>query len=97
MGVRLDVHDPTVNIAHLRLVKSPSEQSLLRKAGQLAGLAFRAAMKASHPGVKEAHLESVFEHSIKTHGAQWFSFPPVVAGGPRANCLHYITNNQSVK
>ena len=70
---------------------------MLRQAGRLAGHAFRAAMKGSYPGVKEAQLESVFEHSIKTNGAQWFSFPPVVAGGSRACCLHYITNNKSIK
>ena len=30
-------------------------------------------------------------------GAQWLSFPPVVAGGSRANCLHYIANNKTLK
>ncbi len=92
-----DVHSPTLSISQLRLVKSSSEQALLREAGKLAGLAFRAAMQASYPGVGEAQLESVFEHSIKINGAQWLSFPPVVAGGSRANCLHYITNNKTIK
>lgn len=69
----------------------------MRKAGELAGLAFVAAMKASYGGVGEAELESVFEHTIKTNGAQWLSFPPVVAGGNRANCLHYITNNKTIR
>ncbi len=54
-------------------------------------------MKESHGGVEEARLESTFEHSIKTGGAQWLSFPPVVAGGSRANCLHYIANNKTIK
>lgn len=92
-----DVHNPTHNIARLRLVKSPSEQALMRKAGQLTGQAFRAAMRHTHSGVNEAELESVFEHSVKTNGAQWLSFPPVVAGGNRANCIHYITNNKPIK
>lgn len=92
-----DVHSPTRSIAQLRLVKSSSEQALMRKAGELAGQAFRAVMRKSHGGVQEAELESTFEHSIKTNGAQWLSFPPVVAGGNRANCLHYITNNKVVK
>ena len=92
-----DVHNPSQNIAQLRLVKSPSEQALMRRAGQLAGEAFQAAMKASYGGVGEAELESVFEHSIKSNGAQWLSFPPVVAGGNRANCLHYISNNKIVQ
>lgn len=90
------VHSPSGSIAQLRLVKSLSEQALMRRAGAVASHAFRAAMQASSAGVGEAYLESVFEHSIKTNGAQWFSFPPVVAGGNRANCLHYITNNRFV-
>ena len=93
----LDVHSPRHNIAELRLFKSPSELALMRKAGELTGYAFKEAMKGSYEGVKEADLESIFEHSIKTNGAQWLSFPPVVAGGNRANCLHYIANNKLVK
>lgn len=69
----------------------------MRKAGELAAKAFRHAMAATSPGVNEAVLESVFEQSVKSEGAQWMSFPPVVAGGNRATCLHYITNNRSLK
>ena len=42
----------------------------------------------------ETQLESVFEHRCKMDGAQWLSFPPVVAGGERALSLHYIKNDQ---
>lgn len=92
-----DVHSPSADIAKLRLVKSPAEQALMRKAGQLAGHAFTATMRASYSGVLEGELESVFEHSVKTNGAQWLAYPPVVAGGTRANCLHYISNDKPVQ
>ena len=69
----------------------------MRKAGELTGRAFRLAMAATKPGVNEAVLESVFEHSVKSEGAQWLAFPPVVAGGNRATCLHYISNNRILK
>ena len=29
-------------------------------------------------------------------GAQYLAYPPVVAGGPRANTIHYINNNQLI-
>jgi len=29
-------------------------------------------------------------------GAEYLAYPPVVAGGPRANIIHYINNNQTV-
>ena len=29
-------------------------------------------------------------------GAQYLAYPPVVAGGARANTIHYITNNRQI-
>ena len=30
------------------------------------------------------------------NGAQYLAYPPVVAGGPRANTIHYITNDKMI-
>ena len=54
-------------------------------------------MHSTRPDVMEYQLESVFEHHCKMKGAQTLSFPPVVAGGSRANCLHYIANNRELR
>lgn len=54
-------------------------------------------MEHTAPNMTEAQLESVFEHNCKMGGAQWLSFPPVVAGGERALSLHYINNDQLLK
>ena len=91
------VHSPVPHLSELRLTKSPGEIQLMKKAGQLTAKAFKQAMAATKPGVNEAVLESVFEHSVKSQGAQWMSFPPVVAGGDRATCLHYIANNRDLE
>ena len=69
----------------------------MRKAGELAARGMKRAMATTKPGVNECLLESVFEHSVKSEGAQWMSFPPVVAGGDRATCLHYIANNRTLQ
>ena len=50
-------------------------------------------MGRTTPEMTEAQLESVFEHACRMDGAQWLSFPPVVAGGERALSLHYIKND----
>ena len=91
------VHSPSSHLAELRLVKSPSELALMRKAGRLAADAFKQTMRSTKPGVNERELESVFEQSVKSQGAQWMAFPPVVAGGERAICLHYISNNRTLQ
>ncbi len=93
----IGVHNPTGIIAKQRLIKSPSEVALMRQAGHITSEAFRAVMRATQPGVTEGQLESVFEHTVKMAGAQWMSYPPVVAGGERANCLHYIANNRRLE
>ncbi|CAI8039001.1 Xaa-Pro aminopeptidase 3 [Geodia barretti] len=90
------VHSPSHQLQELRLTKSPAELVLMRRAADIACLAFTKAMEATRPGLNEHQLESVFEHSVKMSGAQRMSFPPVVAGGPRATCLHYITNNRDL-
>lgn len=92
-----NVHTYTQLLHKLRLVKSPAELNLMRKAGQIAASAFRETMHSTRPDVMEYQLESVFEHHCKMKGAQTLSFPPVVAGGSRANCLHYIANNRELR
>lgn len=91
------VHSPSHQLQQLRLVKSSSEIALMRRAADITCHAFSQTMQATAPGVNEHQLESVFEHSVKMAGAQRMSFPPVVAGGPRATCLHYITNNRDLE
>lgn len=91
------VHSPVPHLSQLRLTKSPGEIELMRKAGELAASGMKRAMAATKPGANECLLESTFEHSVKSEGAQWMAFPPVVAGGDRATCLHYIANNRTLQ
>lgn len=91
------VHTYTQLMHKLRSVKSPAELNLMRTAGQIASSAFRETMRLTRPDMMEYQLESIFEHHCKMNGAQILSFPPVVAGGSRANCLHYIANNRELR
>lgn len=43
------------------------------------------------------NLSLQFDFECRAHGANFLAYPPVVAGGNRANTLHYISNNQIVK
>lgn len=38
-----------------------------------------------------------FDFENRIHGGNFLAYPPVVAGGNRANTLHYISNNQIIK
>lgn len=89
--------DIRTHIQKLRVVKSSSEATLLQTSASIASRAFKEAIRQTKPGDSESLTHSVLEFQCKAMGAQHLSFPPVVAGGNRANTLHYICNNQLLK
>ena len=89
--------DVRSHIQKLRVVKSYAEAKLLQASSAIASNAFKEAMQHTRPGDSESLIHAVLEFNCKAMGAQHLSFPPVVAGGNRANTLHYIMNNQLLK
>lgn len=81
----------------LRWVKSDSEASLMRKAGQVGGRGFVKTMKRTKAGLSESDLAAEMEYHCKIQGATGLSYVPVIAGGSNALILHYIQNNQVLK
>ncbi|XP_071194761.1 xaa-Pro aminopeptidase 3-like isoform X4 [Salvelinus alpinus] len=81
----------------LRALKSPAEVALMKEAGRITAQAFKKTMGMSHGDIDEALLYAKFDFECRAHGANFLAYPPVVAGGNRANTLHYINNNQIVK
>lgn len=58
---------------------------------------FHKVMQNTKPGLLESHLHALLEFECRIHGAQRLSFPPVVAGGNRANTLHYVNNTHILR
>lgn len=81
----------------LRAVKSPAEVALMKEAGCITAQAFRKTMAMCYGDIDEALLYAKFDFECRAHGANFLAYPPVVAGGNRANTLHYINNNQLIK
>ncbi|XP_042585026.1 xaa-Pro aminopeptidase 3 [Cyprinus carpio] len=81
----------------LRAIKSPAEVALMKEAGRITAQAFKKTMAMSRGDIDEAVLYAKFDFECRAHGANFLAYPPVVAGGNRANTLHYINNNQIVK
>lgn len=84
-------------IHSLRALKSSAEVALMQEAGHITAQAFRKTMALSRGDVDEAVLFAMFDFENRLHGANFLAYPPVVAGGNRANTLHYINNNQIIK
>ncbi|XP_045468377.1 xaa-Pro aminopeptidase 3 isoform X2 [Harmonia axyridis] len=87
---------PKTFIDQLRLIKSPAEIELMKKSCQIASEAIITTIKSSFPGINEHEINAKVDYECRLRGAQYLAYPPVVAGGRRANIIHYITNNQIV-
>ncbi|KAM0464077.1 hypothetical protein ACHAO4_000804 [Trichoderma viride] len=75
----------------LRVIKSPAEVTNMRLAGQISGRAITNAMRRSW--IKEKDLHAFLDYEFTINGCDGPAYIPVVAGGPRANCIHYTVNN----
>ena len=97
-GTSRGMHTPHEFVAldHLlhdmRLYKSRSEISVMRKSARVAVEAHRRAMRMTRPGMYEYEVEAEFRHEFRRNGA-WSSYSPIVGGGANACVLHYVENN----
>ena len=81
----------------LRACKAPEELALMKRANDVSGAAHRSVMAAARPGMKEYHLQSVFEAECLREGLKHFAYPAIVAAGANAAVLHYRHNNAVLK
>jgi Xaa-Pro aminopeptidase len=80
----------------LRVIKSAAEVMLMKQTCSIASQSFQEVMKFSKPGINESHLYAKMDFGCRMRGAEYLAYPPVVAGGDRANIIHYIANNQLI-
>jgi len=84
--ISLDFH-----LHDMRLIKSRSELTALRRAAKISAAGHTAAMRACKPGVMEYELEAELISSYRRAGAE-HSFLPIVGGGANGCILHYTEN-----
>ncbi|XP_045205280.1 xaa-Pro aminopeptidase 3-like [Mercenaria mercenaria] len=91
------IERPVAQVQQLRVIKSPAEVELMKHTTEIASQAFIDVMKFSKPGINESHLYARMDYECRMKGAEILAYPPVVAGGDRANIIHYINNNQIIQ
>jgi Xaa-Pro aminopeptidase len=77
----------------LRGIKSPHEIALIREACRITRDGFLRLLKFVRPGVNEFEIEAELAHEFIRQRAGGFAYPPIIASGPNACCLHYSTNH----
>jgi Xaa-Pro aminopeptidase len=75
----------------MRLYKSRSEISAMRKSARVAVAAHKRAMQMTRPGLYEYQVEAEFIHEFRRNDAR-YSYSPIVATGKNACTLHYVDN-----
>jgi Xaa-Pro aminopeptidase len=75
-------------IEKVRMVKSPSEINMIKKACSAADRAMRHVKGYLKPGVLETDLEAELFYYIKTVEGGDFSFPPIIISGERTSLPH---------
>jgi Xaa-Pro aminopeptidase len=101
--VRTGVRAPFefVSLEHLlheqRLIKTPHEIQLMRKAAEVSVIAHKRAMRACKPGVHEYEIEAELLYEFTRHGMRAPAYPCIVAGGQNACILHYTENKDVLR
>jgi len=81
-GSRPDPIDVQADFENLRLIKSPVEQELLKRAAAATDDAINAVLSEARAGATELELAALAEYHMKKAGAEGLAFPASIASGP---------------
>jgi Xaa-Pro aminopeptidase len=88
-----DFRDLSPILDALRVIKSPREQALMRRAGRLCAMAVREAISGTRPGAMEYELSAIADYVYSVNGAKGPGYRAIVAGGSNIWNAHYWRNN----
>jgi Xaa-Pro aminopeptidase len=86
---------PALDLA--RLIKSPGEIALIKRATRLACLALQEGMRSTVPGLYEHELDGLARFVFYRNGAQGEAYYSLIASGPNATFPHYNAGKRRMK
>lgn len=81
----------------MRQIKSPAEIDLMQQAVDLTGNGITAAMQLAEGGLYEYQLQATVEAAFTEGGSPRRGFQSIIASGPNALTLHYMSNRRQSK
>lgn len=84
-------------LSEMRLIKSPAEINLMRKAAEITVAAHKRVLRTCQTAQYEYQLEAEIVHECYRQGCQNVAYNSIVAAGSNACVLHYSSNNQVLK
>jgi len=83
-------------LARMRMIKTPGEVALIRKATDASVEAHLAALKATKPGAWEYEVAARMMYEFQRLGCEWPAYPPIVGSGFYSTVLHYDQNSKQM-
>ena len=94
---QLEIKNLSPMLDKLRLIKSPREIALIRKATRLSGLALMEAMRSTVPGITEFELDGMAKYIYYRNGSQGDAYYSLIASGTNAWYPHYNAGKRVMK
>jgi Xaa-Pro aminopeptidase len=91
------LHDLTIPIQELRVVKDAGEIELLKKASDASIAAQRVMMKSVKPGATERTVAGRMTEAWLENGCERASYAPIVGSGIDSTTLHYSENSRTIE
>jgi Xaa-Pro aminopeptidase len=84
--------DARLSLHEMRLLKSPQEVAIQRRAAEITAEAHIAAILAARDAANEHELEALVDYTFRKNGGTGPGYPTIVGGGANATILHYVEN-----
>jgi Xaa-Pro aminopeptidase len=81
-------------IHDLRIIKNDFDLSCMRRSAEVSSMAHKHLMQSAPKYSNESQLEAEFRYFCAMKGQADMAYPPIVASGANATCLHYVINNR---
>lgn len=94
---QFEIRDLSPILDAMRVIKSPKEIELIRKATQIAGMGIIEAMRSTQPGTYEYQLDAAAKYIFYLHGSRGDGYPSIIGGGTNAYMGHYFHKTDLLK
>jgi Xaa-Pro aminopeptidase len=94
---QFEIKDLSPALDGLRLIKSPREIALIRKATRLSGLSLMEAMRSTEPNIMEYELDAMAKYVYYRNGAQGEAYYSLIASGRNAWYPHYNAGKRKME
>ncbi|NES87141.1 MAG: M24 family metallopeptidase [Moorea sp. SIO2B7] len=91
------IEESNFTLHPMRIVKSPTELEMIRKATAISVKAHNRAREFTQPGRYEYEIQAEIEHTFRLHGGIGPAYPSIVASGANSCILHYIENDRQMQ